>query len=511
MMLIFLDKRKRIKYDLISFLSSNESKPFTIYELQQATKSSIPTLTKLLNELSEDLVNHYGDTYLVENLEGNQKKYTFKKQSNFILNELLFIYLSDSLKFRLIQDLFHTERLQIDDLAESYFVSTSTLRREVLNLKQLLLSFDIELKGYTHLSLAGEEGSIRLFYSYFFVNTYQAKEWPFPNIPYYFLTKLHDYFPDSLCPPEDIQAKIFITYSLAISYTRHRQGHFLPDNFSAPLFFDEDSPTFMEAHQELIDFLYPKIMDDISLENLTLELKFNYSLIFCYLEYHNDFDIFPALFMTHKFFQEDSFMGNIYRDSFILFKTLNLPEKATTFYEVLFKIATLHYRVLFFGKAFEACFDQLQLGNNQFEQSDNYFYIAYHIIREKIQLPFYQDPWITAYYIKSYSIIGSHLIVNSFHQQHMNVLLIANQLDYQYIVNTIRAMPLDPYLTINFVTAKKNKLIDVVISDSAFNPELINTEKVIPVIYFEPTSHNFSVKNIINQLIELHWKEVLAF
>lgn len=172
-MINLLSKFDKRRLNLVGFLHNYDG--FVTYStLTESLGISDRIIHDDLQELKQ--LNHILDIQILP----KKVKLRFNKNTGF---ESIARHLMDNnLSFKIIETLFFHEDIDIEDLSELLYVSTSTLYRRFREI-------ELSIKNQYHLSLQvnpcrliGDEKDIRNFFITFFTEKYGIFEWPFESI-----------------------------------------------------------------------------------------------------------------------------------------------------------------------------------------------------------------------------------------------------------------------------------------------------------------------------------------
>lgn len=211
------------KISMINYLF-NKQNWITTDELAKETGNERKTILKYLSEL-EEAAKIFGESGFQLLSSKGRGVYLSAKSVNEI-NKFIFWMTDDSLFSKLFKSFFFETAINLTKWSYENFVSESTARRKISEMKVLLKKFDIQIiskKGIYFVK--GDEKQIRYIYYYLFWNIYKGREWPFFNIPEEKVTLLlqeilNEY---SLNLPYQIEKQL--TYIFAINITRYFQNN----------------------------------------------------------------------------------------------------------------------------------------------------------------------------------------------------------------------------------------------------------------------------------------------
>ncbi|MBS7577961.1 MULTISPECIES: helix-turn-helix domain-containing protein [unclassified Enterococcus] len=89
-------------------------------------------------------------------------------------------FLKNNIYFNILEKLFFNSQLTIFDLSQELFLSLSTLKRKLSELRKILSPFNIEIKTRP-LRVVGDEKNIIDLYTIYFLEAYPSRPYPFPE------------------------------------------------------------------------------------------------------------------------------------------------------------------------------------------------------------------------------------------------------------------------------------------------------------------------------------------
>lgn len=349
----FFDRIHARKFALIKYIYDSPEHTATLEQLTFKFNLSTITLNRTIKDIKSDFIDFdFKQKVSISetNLMGS-KAYKIILYSNFSLNHIQLTYMNNSIKFRLLNDLLLDNLGDINSTAAKYFITYSTLRRHLENLKADLDPFKIELRTKSKLTLIGDEITIRFFYTDLFFNIYEGLEWPFTFIDSNRLDKFLATFDDSIYPKNEYNYRLFFYYFISISLLRIRQKHLIDfEEHNIPLFKKDILPynpkvftPFQKTLEDSIAYIenYLPATSNQILEN---EVSYIYSIVISYGPYQNN--RIPSFFYTNKFLKSIGFYESVL--FFLDVLESHLPIKLTTaeYYTLQHTITLIHYRCL---------------------------------------------------------------------------------------------------------------------------------------------------------------------
>lgn len=210
------------KISIINYLFKQKTW-VTTDELAEETGNERKTILKYLSEI-EEAINDFGEPDL-EMMSSKGRGVFLSAKSVNEINRFIFWITDDSLFSKLFRTFFFETKINLTKWSYENFISESTTRRKIAEIKELLLPFDIQIvskKGVY--SITGDEKQIRYIYYYLFWNLYKGRAWPFQNIPEEKVSLLLQEIANKyyLSLPHQIEKQL--TYIFAINITRYFQS-----------------------------------------------------------------------------------------------------------------------------------------------------------------------------------------------------------------------------------------------------------------------------------------------
>ncbi|MBO0462089.1 MULTISPECIES: helix-turn-helix domain-containing protein [Enterococcus] len=192
---------------------------FTIVGLSQQLGVSKRTILKDVSELK----NYFEESAI---FESNTTGYFFKEKNRRLYHEEKEALLQSEIWFEIISDIFYGELVSIEELADRYNYSESTMLRSVAQINEALKEYQLSL-SLKPVDLVGKEGNIRKFFFDFF---YEGEPTPYTVYPpesihQMFLAKLGERL-GKYKLGTGIMVNAFY-YFLYISMIRNQQGHII--------------------------------------------------------------------------------------------------------------------------------------------------------------------------------------------------------------------------------------------------------------------------------------------
>lgn len=319
----------------------SEEKWWTEKELSEIVGCSPDTTYRMIGYLKQFALTQ---TNVFEVITQKNKGIFLKTTTVHSIGEIECQYIMGTLGFKIMDKVFQSDELVIDDLAEMFHVSNSTIYRKLKSIKQFLelnnLSFNM-----SKLRVEGEEHLIREFFYRMYWSVIKGNNWPFQQSSFDDWLKIYEkkitFIGLNLTSIERLQ----FFYRLSINLVRHNGGnflvegpdkalidpfhekyaadikHFMPDNIPSHYFTNEvtflslilvSNPIFEEKYG---DYQVKVIWHE---ERKTLPYEFSINLLRSIRKEYNNIDF-----------------GNTMR---VLYKLL-----CTSLYAIIFSPLKIHY------------------------------------------------------------------------------------------------------------------------------------------------------------------------
>ncbi|MDR2832343.1 MAG: helix-turn-helix domain-containing protein, partial [Streptococcaceae bacterium] len=251
----FIKPEKNYAYEIILFLWQNQSKQYSLKNLQNHFHISRTIVLNSLEKL-KSIAKKYPEFHL--ELHNSFLKASFS--SNFLVNKVYIDLLKQSFTYNFFETLYLGNFKTLDIFAQEHFTTTRTIQRQIRKLNELLQEYSLSLSLKSQSIIIGEEYRIRHFFFMIFWHVLE-EESVFLNQDYLAFKKFAYFFQ---LAQSDLK-KLFIFLLI----TRHRlsKGHkitALPDRIkkirhpfiSLELFKKELKNNIGPFTQEEICFLY---------------------------------------------------------------------------------------------------------------------------------------------------------------------------------------------------------------------------------------------------------------
>ena len=165
----FLEKPYDYMNDILLFLYNNKGQA-TRNELVDFFNISLPTLNEYLSFLEQFLKEEQLQESLTMTVLGDTLY--LNKAPTFSMKAMIMLFLNKSIKFHMVQQLFHKNKINGGYFQQNYAISSATYYRKIVELNDLLNEFNLCIKRG---KLIGEEKQIRFFFFNFFWFIFEEK------------------------------------------------------------------------------------------------------------------------------------------------------------------------------------------------------------------------------------------------------------------------------------------------------------------------------------------------
>lgn len=502
----FLDPNSRKKLKLLTTIFQSENNTISRSDLLEKLKISGPTLLHMINEIKEDFIRFECQKKVLVFYNSKQLLFHIEMQEDFSLQYLELFYLEESLKFNLVIDLLTNEISDLSSAADKYYVSYISITREIKYLKEYFSKRGITLvtRG-KKLYLDGNELSIRIFYSYFFLNTYGGQKWPFKFVSFKDISKIVDALPREIYQHKITEKTLVLHYYFAISLLRIRRQVSLAFDIGSTILYEPFTQSQKENYDRFIS-VFTSYLPSSTEDQILIEAALSASTIVSMGSYES-IEKSPSFFYLNPKLQEMKFMDYIFnlidRLEFFSIKPLDSQE----YNRLVYQMCTIHYRILLFKK--DLLID-IPLWNNESAVERTLRKTRMIAIQNRLykELPFYL-PEILApyldYLVDQYSKSIDVTLSDPLYNPKINILLLSKN-----STHNIRTRFLDFYSTFLHINLVDNldENVDLVISDIIISNDVINISSKTKIIYVNSKLSQRDFKNISEVISEISTKKL---
>ncbi|MDA3972741.1 helix-turn-helix domain-containing protein [Enterococcus thailandicus] len=130
---------------------------------------------KIIKELQEDIEENFDYCKLLI----SNNRYYLQIEADFSVQTLLSCYLSESVVYKFLNQIFSNNITSISDFCRDNFVSYGALYTRIKKLQPLLKKFDLDFYPKCLTEIKGSEAQIRYFYMLLYWSAFSGTQWPF--------------------------------------------------------------------------------------------------------------------------------------------------------------------------------------------------------------------------------------------------------------------------------------------------------------------------------------------
>ncbi|EOH52932.1 hypothetical protein UA3_02460 [Enterococcus faecium EnGen0263] len=216
-------KNIKKKITLINILY-NKHDWITTDELAKQAKLERKTVLKYIAELEKDIALFDHSKIYISFSKGRGT--ILNADNPIIVKKFILWLIKENIAIKTVHTLFFENSLNITKWSYENYVSVSTVRRTINELKKTFkpLNVNITSKKSTYY-ISGEEKDIRYMFYEFFWNTYKGIHWPFKNISKNKLNNLLNDISSIYSTSFSIQGEEQLSFFMAVNITRYFQNH----------------------------------------------------------------------------------------------------------------------------------------------------------------------------------------------------------------------------------------------------------------------------------------------
>ncbi|AWV33879.1 helix-turn-helix domain-containing protein [Paenibacillus sp. FSL H7-0716] len=179
-----MDKGFNLASQLLTLLDT-EHRWFTLAEIEKSLGISDKTIRKMVEEISKQLPS----TVTIEVSRG--KGIVLQRDGRSTISEVISSMFRQTIFYRLMDFLFtNVGRLSVEELSEAMFMSTSSLKKLIVQLNNDdLKAYKLRISFSTPM-IKGNEMNIRYFYWKLYGDAYEFTGWPFANVDFAYINQL---------------------------------------------------------------------------------------------------------------------------------------------------------------------------------------------------------------------------------------------------------------------------------------------------------------------------------
>ncbi|MEK8207280.1 helix-turn-helix domain-containing protein [Paenibacillus sp. FSL L8-0696] len=213
-----MDKGFNLASQLLTLLDT-EHRWFTLAEIEKSLGISDKTIRKMVEEISKQLPS----TVTIEVSRG--KGIVLQRDGRSTISEVISSMFRQTIFYRLMDFLFtNVGRLSVEELSEAMFMSTSSLKKLIVQLNNDdLKAYKLRISFSTPM-IKGNEMNIRYFYWKLYCDAYEFTGWPFANVDFAYINQLITNIENENKIVYFINSKRRLSFLLAIVIERVAKG-----------------------------------------------------------------------------------------------------------------------------------------------------------------------------------------------------------------------------------------------------------------------------------------------
>ncbi|WP_340010174.1 helix-turn-helix domain-containing protein [Paenibacillus sp. FSL H7-0690] len=213
-----MDKGFNLASQLLTLLDT-EHRWFTLAEIEKSLGISDKTIRKMVEEISKQLPS----TVTIEVSRG--KGIVLQRDGRSTISEVISSMFRQTIFYRLMDFLFtKVGRLSVEELSEAMFMSTSSLKKLIVQLNNDdLKAYKLRISFSTPM-IKGNEMNIRYFYWKLYCDAYEFTGWPFANVDFAYINQLITNIENENNIVYFINSKRRLSFLLAIVIERVAKG-----------------------------------------------------------------------------------------------------------------------------------------------------------------------------------------------------------------------------------------------------------------------------------------------
>ncbi|OMD96634.1 helix-turn-helix domain-containing protein [Paenibacillus odorifer] len=213
-----MDKGFNLASQLLTLLDT-EHRWLTLAEIEKSLGISDKTIRKMVEEISKQLPS----TVTIEVSRG--KGIVLQRDGRSTISEVISSMFRQTIFYRLMDFLFtNVGRLSVEELSEAMFMSTSSLKKLIVQLNNDdLKAYKLRISFSTPM-IKGNEMNIRYFYWKLYCDAYEFTGWPFANVDFAYINQLITNIENENNIVYFINSKRRLSFLLAIVIERVAKG-----------------------------------------------------------------------------------------------------------------------------------------------------------------------------------------------------------------------------------------------------------------------------------------------
>ncbi|OZQ69296.1 transcriptional antiterminator BglG [Paenibacillus sp. VTT E-133280] len=213
-----MDKGFNLASQLLTLLDT-EQRWYTLAEVEKSLGISDKTIRKMVEEISKQLPS----TVTIEVSRG--KGIILRRDGRSTISEMISSMFRQTIFYRLMNLLFtNAGRMSVEELSEAMFMSTSSLKKLIVELNNNdLKAYKLRI-SYSTPAIKGNEMNIRYFYWNLYCDAYEFTGWPFVNLDFAYINQLITNIENENNIVYFINSKRKLSFLLAIVIERAAKG-----------------------------------------------------------------------------------------------------------------------------------------------------------------------------------------------------------------------------------------------------------------------------------------------
>ncbi|MFD2308203.1 helix-turn-helix domain-containing protein [Enterococcus termitis] len=201
----------------------NNERWFTEKELSKIGKCSSDATYRTLNLLRQI---KYDQNDSLEIISKKNKGFFLQATPLHSIGETESLFIKDTISYRLIDLIFHEQGYSLADLADIFYVSTSTIYRKLKNLAEYFNENGLTL-NMNNFVISGPEHAIREFFYRFYWSVIKSSQWPFKSVSFEEILTLYSEKMSAVSFQLTDTERLQFLYRLAINHIRYQHQHFI--------------------------------------------------------------------------------------------------------------------------------------------------------------------------------------------------------------------------------------------------------------------------------------------
>lgn len=348
---IFVDNPDKKKIVFIQTVFDSDQHICSLDTLEDTVKVNRQTIFSLFQSIIEDIrLANFSDLITIDYASINQI-FRMSISEAFNIQTLINLYVKRSVKYRLLYSLLTKTFETLQEAADSLNVSYIQIRRVIADLNIFLESIDLKIHSRRTVFLAGDEITLRFFYTVLFVSTDGITAWPFPSFSYYEISALLDHCPKEVFYSKSLDKMAFTHFYLAVHLLRERQGFPVKkEDFAISIYqpYTNSNKDEFKAFYHSVGNYLPHYTESKIIENSQIICS---SLVA--LGGYASVDIAPDFFFTDSDLNQQNFSQKASTVIDQIEAYLKEPLTPAERNRMLYLILCLHYRISYIGKPLE--------------------------------------------------------------------------------------------------------------------------------------------------------------